>query len=346
MDEQINDDPMPHRRHRYLTVIVALSALMAFGGIVWYAYSNRPKDMARQSVPIVRADVSPPKTRPGEPGGVQVPHQDKTIYEQIDRGGRSATASPERLLPPPETPRPRVTAPETAPAPKAAEVPVAPANTRVAESTTRTQSPAPSAPPSAPGSPSTLGTPPLAPSLPAPAVTGQSGAAGPAATTATARPGNGQPRALTATPEPKAAEAPSAAPSATASATPSPAATPAPRAAPAPIMVLPQNSPAIAQVSRQSTVGEQIAVLPPGPKIQIASLGSQEEAQREWLRLSRAHADLFGALSHRIERVEIANKGTFFRIQVGSFGSLDGARAACAELQKRKQACMVLPENR
>src|SRR3546814_6279631 len=44
------------------------------------------------------------KVAPENPGGLQVPHQEKTVYNQIDE--RADDSRVERLLPPPEAPQP------------------------------------------------------------------------------------------------------------------------------------------------------------------------------------------------------------------------------------------------
>ena len=53
-------------------------------------------------VPVVRADNTPVKLRPEDPGGMQVPNQGRIIYETIE--GRKKQAIIEQLIPREETP--------------------------------------------------------------------------------------------------------------------------------------------------------------------------------------------------------------------------------------------------
>lgn len=111
---------------RGLTVGIAVSALVIFLGLIGYTYIHGVGDRTDGPVPLIKADTRPMKTAPDKPGGMDVPHQDKEIYNRM---GRDSAAPPpprvERLLPPPETPidRPR---PATAPPPLEPDIPAAP----------------------------------------------------------------------------------------------------------------------------------------------------------------------------------------------------------------------------
>ncbi len=54
-------------------------------------------------IPTIRADT-PVKERPEQPGGVAIPHQEETVFQQIDSDEPGKTSAVEHLLPPPETP--------------------------------------------------------------------------------------------------------------------------------------------------------------------------------------------------------------------------------------------------
>lgn len=111
------------RARPWLIGVVALAVIGSFCGIVWYAYTQGLSQGNRgQSVPVLRADPSPTRERPSEPGGMKVPHQDKLVYDQVARGPALAPTV-ERMLPPPETPIAR----PVAPPPSVSVTPVAPA---------------------------------------------------------------------------------------------------------------------------------------------------------------------------------------------------------------------------
>lgn len=114
------------RQHSYLPRWVKLAvagvSLAVFVVFVGYAYLGRSGSPDGE-VPLIRADQQPMKMRPDDPGGMDVPHQDKEIYNRMARDGAEPPGPRvERLLPPPESPLPR---PSTAPAPEAAIPPSA-----------------------------------------------------------------------------------------------------------------------------------------------------------------------------------------------------------------------------
>lgn len=121
-DEQQGGSPK-----RMITAAIALGAVAAFGIGIWFAYDQGVKRGSSGAPPLIRADQGPTKVAPENPGGMQVPNQDKQIYDRI--GGNQPPASDdgktERLLPPPERPSASVaTAPATGPAGSAPSVTV------------------------------------------------------------------------------------------------------------------------------------------------------------------------------------------------------------------------------
>lgn len=100
--------------------LVALVVIGVFAGSLWFAYQQGLKRgggiTGAADVPLIRADERPTKLRPEKPGGMEVPDRDKLIYTQ-------KRAAVEHLLPPPEKPMPRPTAPSAA-APSVSPQPV------------------------------------------------------------------------------------------------------------------------------------------------------------------------------------------------------------------------------
>jgi len=74
-------------------------ALLALLGIIWYAYPRG--EYTDVDVPVVKADTAPIKAEPTEPGGMEVRHQDSTVFEPLEK---NAAGEVERLLPAPEEP--------------------------------------------------------------------------------------------------------------------------------------------------------------------------------------------------------------------------------------------------
>jgi hypothetical protein len=108
-------DPREHEagpRFRGLVAsLVALVVMGVFAGGLWVAYQQGLRhgggSTGAADVPLIRADERPTKVRPENPGGMEVLDRDKLIYTQ-------KRATVEHLLPPPEKPMPRPTAPSAA----------------------------------------------------------------------------------------------------------------------------------------------------------------------------------------------------------------------------------------
>src|SRR5690606_4633730 len=62
-----------------IAAVVALGAVAAFGIGIWFAYDQGVKRGASGAPPLVRADQTPAKVAPENPGGMQIPNQDKLI---------------------------------------------------------------------------------------------------------------------------------------------------------------------------------------------------------------------------------------------------------------------------
>lgn len=90
------------RRGRLLPTLLVVAALGAFVAIVWWAYSTANRSEAPGEIPVVEALPGEEKVPPESEGGMEVPNQDKLIYEQL--GANEGQPEVERLLPPPEEP--------------------------------------------------------------------------------------------------------------------------------------------------------------------------------------------------------------------------------------------------
>ena len=112
-----------------LIVGVVLGVVLV-GGVGWYAFQNPAGvALAPGETQTIKADTTPYKMRPDNPGGMQVENQDKLVYDRVAKG--AAPNRVESLLPPPEEPK----APPKAP-PKevaAAPPPVAPSAEKMPE---------------------------------------------------------------------------------------------------------------------------------------------------------------------------------------------------------------------
>ncbi|MBF0335247.1 MAG: SPOR domain-containing protein, partial [Alphaproteobacteria bacterium] len=86
-----------------LTLGLALSAAVATVAAGWHIFLRDQPAMPPGGVPTITADQAPLKARPDDRGGMDVPNQDKLVYNRM--GGNANEPQVERLLPPPEQPK-------------------------------------------------------------------------------------------------------------------------------------------------------------------------------------------------------------------------------------------------
>ncbi len=116
------------RRGRFspFKIGVLIAGLAAVIGGISYLFSDGDEGQP-ESVPTIEAEL-PLKERPDHPGGVDIPHQDVTMFGQMEKGGLDQQRT-EHLLPPPEVPDMKqarnvgVSVPPAAVAPPPAAVP-------------------------------------------------------------------------------------------------------------------------------------------------------------------------------------------------------------------------------
>ncbi len=141
--------PLVVRRWR-LAPILALAVIAVFGIAIWVAYTDDSVQDA-MAPPLGEVVEGLVKVLPEDPGGMQIPNQDKQIFGWVE-GQPSPTGESEQLLPPPESALPNA-------------VPQAPVTGAPA------QTPAASSPPAQQQAPAqqAMVTPPPAPTPPTPA---------------------------------------------------------------------------------------------------------------------------------------------------------------------------------
>lgn len=169
-------------------------------------------------------------------------------------------------------------------------------------------------------------------------------------------PANGQPVPLSTRPVDGGTG--STAPSQTAAATPAtgstPPAGPTPPPAAAPTPTLPANQPTVTQApsTTPTETGPTIASLienlsgPSGGwRIQIASVKTEDIAKSTWARLQAAHGDVLANLRMQPTRVDLGDKGIWYRVQAGPLDEKQ-AHHVCSALRNRRADCVVVPPAR
>lgn len=290
--ERYDSDPDSHYARKgahtrlILTVALGVLAVAALGVAARHIFFGEAPKAQSASVPVIKADDHPIKTKPEDRGGMDVPNQDKLVYERM---GQQSDAVPqtERLLPPPEQPQeppaqPRKPSIKPAfPAPPVKEG-AAPVNQPAGEETA--QLPQVALPLVQPPALS-----PAKPTTPPAKTAGKTAAAG------------------------KAAAPKGAAPAAATAAQP---------ASPAPA----------AQAKTAATAG--------GWLVQLGALKTEAEARADWSRVKAANKDVLGDYGSDIVRVDLGEKGIFWRLRAGPMDE-GQARSICANLAKRSQGCII-----
>lgn len=289
-------------RQLWRPILLALVVTVLFAGMIWFAYSRGVQEGAERVPPRIAAAEGPVKVRPQDPGGLDVPHQDKLVYDQMGGGAEREGEAIEELLPGPEEPLAR---PEPAPLPPLGQA--APAPDMV--------------PPANEIPPPALGTAPgTSPDQDLAQGAGQPAAAVPAEAPAqeTAEEDeiveievgeDGVP--TTIAPPPEAADRPAPEP------TPQVALAPPPPAALTP--------PAMTQGG--------------GAFVQLAAFRDEGGARKAWERIVAEHPDLFADRSLVLVQADVGGT-TYYRVRTGPFPSRAAAAEFCAKLKRQGQDCI------
>ncbi len=103
-----------------------------------------------------------------------------------------------------------------------------------------------------------------------------------------------------------------------------------PKMAPAPAM----SSPTAA--AKPMEMGKSTG---PSPAIHLASYRTRKNADQGWVKIVRAHKNLVSGLDHKVTRVNLGRKGTYYRLKAGPFKNAAEAKAMCRKLKRRRQFC-------
>lgn len=312
---------------RLLPIAVAVIALAVFGGIVWYAYNQGVRSGSEEAAPLLRPEGQA-KVQPEDPGGMDVAHTDKEVYDRIS-GEEDAQETVERILPPPEDPM-SPPAPEDGGADVASpEIPSitasegeseggAPAASGDGERAAGTETDAAAGDEEPPLPDENLAAPESEPPTAAPTEEVDGGtrtaAAEPEASDTAAQP-------ETASDEPETAEAAETS-----------AADDTSEAAGS------DESGAETEAGETETAAADPAS---GWRVQIAALGSEEAARRAWERRREDLPQLLGDLQLSIQRAEV-NGEIFYRVRGGPLPDRAAAEERCAALKAEDQGCLVV----
>jgi len=314
-DGAVDDEQDEEGSRLPLLIVIGLLVFAMFAGVVWLAYTQGVAKGRSDAPRMIVADTGPVKTAPTNPGGTQTPYTGLKIYQSpapADDSNDEESAPP---APTPTGPAPHNAAPATSPS-------LAPVIRPSASADTTTKSIPPDialvAAAKAPApAPAKLAQ--AAPPKPVPAAT----PAVPSVATSDTSSATGEPRVATKPPAKLSAVAAPPAPKPTIAKAPV-VETPTPSAAPA-------ETPAAKPAA--STGGG--AYL-----LQIGAYKSEEEATGAWHAYQAKHP-LVGGYESDIKKVDLGDKGTWYRLRVGSFGDKTEASSLCDKLKADGGNCFL-----
>lgn len=301
-------------------IVAGVLGIIAIGFAAAFTFSSR----SGGDLPVIVAEGTAYKTKPETPGGIDIPFQDKMVFNRLDPEGQPVQA--ERLLPPPEEPMTLALQPS-----QQVQSPPAPAAQLAVEE---------AAPTTSKNTKITIANKPVVePAIAADKMEKIAPTKG-----AIPAPINDEPVVVvTKTPMPKTAPAPVAtAPtvqksgqtatlepvegtygeSKVAAATPSVAKPSAPVAA----------APVAAEKPAPAAAG--------GARIQLGSLPEKAAADRAVAKFSKDYAGVLGGAQLTLVKAEIPGKGTFWRVQSQPIDKA-AADKICGAIKAKGGACLL-----
>jgi cell division septation protein DedD len=306
---------------------VALLAVAIFLGVVWYAYSWGTRTTDGGSVPVVEAPEGAEKVKPEDPGGMDVPHQDKLVMNERAEGEGEKV---ERLLPPPEEPQP----PEGRKTEQAD--PGAPAENGGADAS------------AGDGGTAGSGDGQEVAERPETTVPGQdpeAGASGDGSAAGDAQPLAEEPEAG---PDTAAGDDTETAETAETGQTPETAETQSggqrtPGTKPGGDGGSTGNTQTAAAAPTEQALEEpaDAADAPAEGRyaVQLAAFGSEQAARNAWSTYQSKFSDLLGGRQLLLQRAEVDGK-TYWRVRTGPFGERSAAQQLCQRLKAQDQGCL------
>ncbi len=91
----------------------------------------------------------------------------------------------------------------------------------------------------------------------------------------------------------------------------------------------------------EGTQPQSVAPAAGGSKVQIAAFGSESNALDAWAFLKGSHPDLLSDYQPIIDTATLET-GTFYRLQIGPFGTESEAKGLCDTLRSRQVDCLIV----
>lgn len=321
------DDEQEGGLFRWMSALVVVLAIAGFFGLAWYAYHNGGDTVDENDVELIKADKTPMKEAPANPGGMQIPNQDKTVYGLIS--GTPEKPVVERILPAPEEPIARGNNGGTT-----TWMSDSAKNKTVAEDATKTAptSVAPTPTPTAVGSAITPSPTPT----PAPTAPKEQFNPAKAHSDTVAKPSSAP---IPAMPTPTPSPVPTPTPSPSVAKTPSQAIVPKPT--PTPAAVVSDDSDDVEDSQESKPKATKASAPPAGVRVQLGAYKSQVEAESNWTKIAREFADEVKDKQHYVLRADLGDKGIFYRLQLAPFDNSEAADQFCIDFVSAGQGCIA-----
>lgn len=295
-------------RKREFAIASVSVAVILLGIVIFGSYPDSEETAANESVPIVRADAGDYKTTPDNPGGMEIPYRDSTVFSSVD--GANTTGGTENILADEGTeeplPRDQLFAGLNTAGDEPGGAPVDPVTTNTNTTTVTAATPTLDA---MPGKVEAV-EPPSNDALVKEAI-----GTTPDATTTTTTTTTTTPPAAVAKAEPVAPVKPE---------TVAKAETPKAE-------TVAKTEPAAGTTAAKITAGTYF--------VQLASVKDTSGASGEYKKLQAKYTGLSG-VEYRTQRADLA-KGTFYRIQAGPM-SKDSATSVCNGIKAKGGSCLVV----
>ncbi|MBM1173101.1 SPOR domain-containing protein [Microvirga arabica] len=315
--DRLDYPPVEKTRSRKGPVAIAavLGALVLGGGGAYMASDS--SSITGGEPPLIKANNEPTKVQPQNPGGVEIPNQNKQIYERANQDGATKVVNREEQ-------------------PVDVQQAVRMNGNAVADATGGTLGAAGKPQQTASlnlGEPKKVRTVTIRPDG---TMAGEAPAPQPAAPAAMTLPPQAQPAPV----QVASVQVPAAQPKPVASTPVAAPATPAPTPKPTPAAATPSSTPAPQQVASVQPAAPAAAETTPtgGFAVQLGVATSEASAQSVFASFQRKYSDLEGQ-SSMIRKAEV-NGNTVYRVRVGPM-SKEEASSLCSKLQGQGGQCFV-----
>ena len=309
---------------RWMSIGVVVVAVAGFIALAWYAYHNGGKAESPESVALIEADKSPLKEAPADPGGLQFPHQDKTVYETISNNAGAPRPAAERMLPPPEEPMKIDQANDNASTPSTETESYVNPNVKSAAGETPRNSSEKNNALQVFEADDTVAAP-MAAGGASPKIIHIDPATGNTTTVTT--------KTVMAPEEP----APSLGAMESVTVGDAPVATTA-----KPVTIKAKEAakaePAVSPRTAESTATG-------NKKVQLGEFRSEKEANDAWAKIRNANSAIVSGKKQTVQRADLGEKGVFYRLQLAGFSSEADAKSLCDKLAAKKQGCFLVKSN-